>query len=112
MRGWICGIVSPVRAAFLLAVCLRDVPGASGARALLPNCYGKRDFLIADGPRPMQYSSALAQFWRCLSTYTSFNSQESMKFTLHSLKASTLSACLLKNGQLRGTTASEILPLV
>ena len=54
-------------------------------------CYPKRDFLIADGPRPMQYSSALAQFRRCLCTFTSLNSQEAMKFTLHSLKASTLS---------------------
>ena len=96
VRGWIWrSKSSPCCFPFgcLLEGCSRSFWGQGFSAKLLQASAAdpKRDFLIADGPRPMQYSSALAQFQRCLCTYTSLSSQEAMKFTLHSLKASTLS---------------------
>ena len=66
----LCGdgyaVVGPVRAAFLLAVCLRDVPGASGARAFLPNCYGPaRQILSATFSSRMDHAlCSIPQRWR------------------------------------------------
>ena len=88
------GVVSPVRAAsLLLEGWSRSFWGQGFSAKLLQASTAdpKRNFLIADGPRPMRYSSPLAQSRRCLCAFTSLNSQEAMKFTLHSLKASTLS---------------------
>ncbi|CAE7216718.1 unnamed protein product [Symbiodinium natans] len=56
-------------------------------RAAVPN----RDFLIGHGGQPVSYSTALAQFRRCLVTYGGVDAVDVLSYTLHSLKCTFLS---------------------
>ena len=95
LRGWVWSKESPTGFAFgcLLAGCTRNfwrqkfTDASLQVRAVDP----LRDFLLSDGGRPLGNSSALAQFRRCLATYSSLDKSEVTKFTLHSLKTISLS---------------------
>lgn len=50
-----------------------------------------RDFLLSSDRGPLSYAAAVAQFRRCLGTYTTLEPTAVSHYTLHSLKATTLS---------------------
>ena len=71
----------------------------------LRKAFPKRDFLLSDSARPLQYSCALAQC-RCLCECTCLGREDVFKYSLRSLKAT----CLSRDAQLQISPENRAAP--